>query len=163
MTLPPYAQALGLIVEPGEDAPVYLMPFEHRVIGRPGFLHGGVDSKGRSELTERFQGGKSRILISTDAGGTGLNLQAASLVVNFDLPFNPAKLAQRVARAHRMGQSGSVVVINLLCRNTVEEKLVKMLKDKQGLFDEVFGDISDPSQAKPSAQLSLRELLKELV
>lgn len=42
MTLPPYAQALGLIVEPGEDAPTYLMPFEHRVIGRPGFLHGGA-------------------------------------------------------------------------------------------------------------------------
>ncbi len=129
----------------------------------PAFLHGGVDAQGRRELVERFQEGKSRILISTDAGGTGLNLQAASLVVNYDLPFNPAKLAQRVARAHRMGQQGSVVVINLLCRNTVEEKLLKMLKEKQGLFDDVFGDISDPSQVKPSAQLSLRELLKELV
>jgi uncharacterized protein (TIGR00369 family) len=42
VTLPPYAQALGLIVEPGEEAPTYLMPFEHRVIGRPGFLHGGA-------------------------------------------------------------------------------------------------------------------------
>ncbi|MCC7478236.1 transposase [bacterium] len=127
------------------------------------FLHGGVDAQGRRELVERFQAGKSRILVSTDAGGTGLNLQAASLVVNYDLPFNPAKLAQRIARAHRMGQQGSVVVINLLCRNTVEEKLVKLLKEKQGLFDDVFGDISDPSQVKPSAQLSLRELLKELV
>ena len=42
MTLPPYGEALGLIVEPGDEAPVYLMPFEHRVVGRPGFLHGGA-------------------------------------------------------------------------------------------------------------------------
>jgi len=60
-------------------------------------------------------------------------------VVNFDLPFNPAKLNQRIARAHRIGQRETVFVVNLLCRNTVEEKLLRILREKQELFDDVFG------------------------
>jgi SNF2 family DNA or RNA helicase len=105
------------------------------------------------------------VFVSTDAGGTGLNLQSASLVVNYDLPFNPAKLNQRIGRAHRLGQKETVFVVNLLCRNTVETKLLKMLKEKQALFDDVFGEISDPMQAKAATpvQRSLRELLLELL
>jgi SNF2 family DNA or RNA helicase len=131
----------------------------------PGFLHGGVPAPKRQELVQRFQNGQDRILISTDAGGTGLNLQAASLVVNYDLPFNPAKLAQRIARAHRIGQKQTVFALNLLCRSTVEEKLLRIIKEKQELFDDVFGDISDPAQARPavSYQRSLRELLAVLL
>lgn len=131
----------------------------------PGFLHGGVPAKHRQELVERFQAGTDRVLISTDAGGTGLNLQAASLVINYDLPFNPAKLLQRIARAHRIGQKNTVFALNLLCRATVEEKLLRILKEKQELFDDVFGDISDPAQARPAVgyQRSLRELLAVLL
>lgn len=131
----------------------------------PGFLHGGVPVKQRQELVQRFQDGRDRVLISTDAGGTGLNLQAASLVVNYDLPFNPAKLAQRIARAHRIGQKQTVFAVNLLCRATVEEKLLRILKEKQELFEDVFGDISDPQQARPAIgyQRSLRELLAVLL
>jgi SNF2 family DNA or RNA helicase len=129
---------------------------------KPAFLHGGIRTQDRPALVESFQQGRDRILISTDAGGTGLNLQAASLVVNYDLPFNPAKLSQRVARAHRMGQTGTVVVVNLLSRSTVEEKLVRILSEKRELFQDVFGDISDLSQAS-SQQLNIRELLRELV
>ncbi len=131
----------------------------------PGFLHGGVPALKRQELVQRFQDGQDRVLISTDAGGTGLNLQAASLVVNYDLPFNPAKLAQRIARAHRIGQKQTVFALNLLCRATVEEKLLRIIKEKQALFDDVFGDISDPAQARPAVgyQRSLRELLAVLL
>jgi SNF2 family DNA or RNA helicase len=131
----------------------------------PGFLHGGLKPPQRATLVERFQAGEDRVFISTDAGGTGLNLQAASLVVNFDLPFNPAKLNQRIARAHRLGQEMTVFVANLLCRGTVEAKMLKILQEKQDLFDDVFGDISDPTQprSKPPQQRTLRELLRELV
>jgi SNF2 family DNA or RNA helicase len=129
---------------------------------KPAFLHGGIPSTQRPAMVERFQQGRDSILISTDAGGTGLNLQAASLVVNYDLPFNPAKLSQRVARAHRLGQTGTVIVVNLLSRNTVEEKLVRILAEKRELFQDVFGDISDLSQAG-GQQLNIRELLRELV
>jgi hypothetical protein len=84
-------------------------------------------------------------------------------VVNFDLPFNPAKLAQRIGRAWRLGQQNTVVVVNLLCRATVEEKLLAILKDKQALFD--FGELSDPDDlggAQPQPR-TLRELLTEMV
>jgi superfamily II DNA or RNA helicase/REP element-mobilizing transposase RayT len=128
----------------------------------PAFLHGGVPANQRPEMVRRFQDGRDRILVSTDAGGTGLNLQAASLVVNYDLPFNPAKLSQRIARAHRLGQTGSVVVVNLLSRGTVEEKMVRILSEKRELFQDVFGEISDQSQIK-GQQLNIRELLREVV
>jgi SNF2 family DNA or RNA helicase len=127
------------------------------------FLHGGVSAKERAALVQRFNEGGARVFISTDAGGLGLNLQAASLVVNFDLPFNPAKVAQRMSRAHRMGQEETVFAVNLLCRSTVEERLMGVLREKQALFDDVFGDISDPDQPHAFQQLSLREMLKLLV
>ena len=132
---------------------------------QPSFLHGGLKAQERARLVERFQQGADRVFISTDAGGTGLNLQGASMVVNYDLPFNPAKLNQRIARAHRMGQQQVVMVLNLLCRGTVERQLVKILKEKQNLFDDVFGDISDPDQPRAVGpqQRTLRELMRELL
>jgi len=131
----------------------------------PSFLHGGLKAEERARLVERFQHGEDRVFISTDAGGTGLNLQSASLVVNYDLPFNPARLNQRIARAHRLGQQQTVIVLNLLCRGTVETKLLKILKQKQNLFDDVFGEISDPDQPRAAApqQRTLRELMRELL
>jgi SNF2 family DNA or RNA helicase len=67
-----------------------------------------------------------------------------------------------VARAHRIGQKSTVIVVNLLSRNTVEEKLVRILSEKRELFQDVFGDISDLAQAS-GQQLNIRELLRELV
>ena len=130
-----------------------------------GFLHGGIPTDKRQPLLERFTRGEDRVFVSTDAGGTGLNLQAASLVVNYDLPFNPARLNQRIARAHRLGQQQTVFVVNLVCRNTIETKLLAILKEKQQLFDDVFGEISDPAQqrAPAAAQRSLRELMWALI
>jgi SNF2 family DNA or RNA helicase len=127
----------------------------------PAFLHGGLDSKQRNAVIEQFVSGQARVFISTDAGGVGLNLQNASLVVNFDLPFNPAKLSQRIGRAWRLGQQNTVVVVNLLCKSTVEESLLRILEEKRALFDDVFGELSDPDQARPALaqQRTLRELL----
>jgi len=80
------------------------------------------------------------VFLSTDAGSTGLNLQAASLIINMDIPWNPAVLEQRIARIHRMGQKNSVSVINFVSLNTIEHRMLDVLKFKtslaQGILDQ---------------------------
>ncbi len=93
-------------------------------------LHGGVPSGGRGRLIDRFRDDpKCQVFLSTDAGGVGLNLQAASHVVNLDLPWNPAVLAQRIARVHRLGQREAVNVVLLVSEGSFEER---MGCDRQG-------------------------------
>jgi SNF2 family DNA or RNA helicase len=76
-----------------------------------------VPSKHRGALIEKFRlDPECKVFLSTDAGGVGLNLQAASAVVNFEPPWNPARLEQRIGRVHRLGQSRSVHVVHLLTR-----------------------------------------------
>lgn len=79
-----------------------------------------------------------RVFLSSESGGVGLNLQAASVVVNLDLPWNPAKLEQRIARAWRKHQTNRVNVINLVSENTLEHRMLATLKFKQGLADVVL-------------------------
>jgi superfamily II DNA/RNA helicase len=80
-----------------------------------------------------------KVFLSTDAGGTGLNLQAADCVVNFELPWNPAKLNQRVGRVNRIGQTSKCVnVVNLICKDSIEEKIMAGLQMKTDLFKGVF-------------------------
>ena len=131
------------------------------------YLHGGVDSREREILVREFQAGKHKIFLSTDAGGVGLNLQAASLVINFDLPWNPAKLDQRISRAHRLGQEGPVNVINLLMSGSIEENLVRILERRKRLFHEVFSAWEEggkPEQITIEKYLKdTRELVEELL
>jgi superfamily II DNA/RNA helicase len=102
-------------------------------------LHGGLSGKDRKEALEQFKTDPAcRVFLSTDAGGTGLNLQNADTVVNLELPWNPAVLEQRIARVHRMGQSRPVRVVNLVTRGTIEERVLRTLEAKQGLFTGIF-------------------------
>ncbi len=99
------------------------------------FLHGGVPSKKRKDLMDNFmENPQSRVFISTDAGATGLNLQAASLLINLDLPWNPAVLEQRIARIYRIGQKRNVQIINMVARDTIEERMLLTLNFKSELF-----------------------------
>jgi superfamily II DNA or RNA helicase len=110
-------------------------------------LSGDVPSAKRGALVERFfNDDKCKIFLSTDAGGVGLNLQAASLVVNLDLPWNPAVLDQRIARAHRHGQPHTVNVINLVAKGTIEERMLDTLAAKRNVFAGVFGDEESPAE-----------------
>lgn len=98
------------------------------------FLHGGVPSAKRKGLIDRFRDDPDcRIFLSTDAGSTGLNLQSASLLINIDLPWNPAVLEQRIARIYRLGQQNPVQIINMVARNTIEERMLATLKFKSNL------------------------------
>ncbi len=110
-------------------------------------LTGAVPSAKRGALIERFfEDPDCRVFLSTDAGGVGLNLQAASLVVNLDLPWNPAVLEQRIGRAHRHGQLNSVHVVNLIAQGTLEERMLDTLAAKRNVFAGVFGTEEAPEK-----------------
>ncbi len=112
-------------------------------------LTGDVPSARRGDLIQKFFDDPAcRVFLSTDAGGVGLNLQAASLVINLDLPWNPAVLEQRIARAHRLGQPSSVQVINLVAKDTIEERMLDTLAAKKNVFASVFGAEEAPSAIK---------------
>lgn len=99
------------------------------------YLHGGIPSDKRKGLLDEFRENPlCRVFLSTDAGGVGLNLQSASLIVNIDLPWNPAVLEQRIGRIHRHGQKRSVNVINLISRDSIEHRMLDVLKFKSSLF-----------------------------
>lgn len=93
----------------------------------------------RSALVERFRD-HAEILISTEAGAEGLNLQFCSLVVNYDLPWNPQRIEQRIGRCHRYGQKHDVVVVNFLNqKNAADLRVFQLLSEKFHLFEGVFG------------------------
>jgi SNF2 family DNA or RNA helicase len=129
-------------------------------------LHGGLPGKDRKAVLEQFQADPAcRVFLSTDAGGTGLNLQVADTVVNLELPWNPAVLEQRIARVHRMGQSKPVRVINLVTRGTIEERVLQTIGQKQDLFAGVFAgdedEIAFTAVTQPKFLDAVRELLQK--
>ena len=97
---------------------------------------GSVPGDKRGALVEQFHDDPDcRLFLSTDAGGVGLNLQhAAAVVVNMDVPWNPAVLEQRIGRVHRMGQSRGVQVINFVGQGSIEEGMLSVLAFKKSLF-----------------------------
>ncbi len=108
------------------------------------YLHGGVPSVKRGDLINHFTDNPDcRVFLSTDAGSTGLNLQAGSIIINLDLPWNPAVLEQRIARIYRLGQERNVQVINLVARETIEEKMLDKLRFKSAMFEGVLDNGED--------------------
>jgi superfamily II DNA or RNA helicase len=98
-------------------------------------LNGSIPSKGRGALMKRFREDPScMVFLSTDAGGVGLNLQSGSVVINMDIPWNPAVLEQRIGRVHRLGQRRAVRVINFVSKASIEERILDLLKFKKSLF-----------------------------
>ncbi len=93
----------------------------------------------RSALVDYFRE-QGRIMIATEAGAEGINLQFCSLVVNYDLPWNPQRIEQRIGRCHRYGQKHDVVVVNFLNRkNAADQRVYELLSEKFQLFEGVFG------------------------
>lgn len=118
-------------------------------------LDGSVPQRKRQTLVAQFQSDpNTRIFLTTNAGSSGLNLQAANTIVNVDLPWNPAVLEQRIARAHRMGQTRPVSVFVLVTEATIEENLLTTLSSKRDLAmaaldpDSQVADVDVRSQAE---------------
>ncbi|MGH1502043.1 MAG: DEAD/DEAH box helicase [Acidimicrobiales bacterium] len=103
-------------------------------------LHGGLDVSKRAALVDRFQAGTIDVLVlSLKAGGTGLNLTAATQVIHYDRWWNPAVEDQATDRAHRIGQTRSVTVHRLVTEGTVEDRVAQLLANKRALADAVVG------------------------
>ncbi len=129
-------------------------------------LHGGVPSRNRGALMEKFRrNAECRVFLSTDAGGVGLNLQAASAVVNFEPPWNPARLEQRIGRVHRLGQAHPVHVVHLLTKDSIEERVWETLKLKKSLFAGVFdsptGEVSFAALGRKSVLQAVKEIFAD--
>ena len=133
-----------IVIEGGEKVVIFsqwlrMNELVERVLESNGIgyvhLNGGVPSKERRGLMTRFkEDAGCRVFLSTDAGGVGLNLQSGSVVINMDIPWNPAILEQRIARVHRMGQKKTVRVINFISRNSIEERILDLIRFKKSLF-----------------------------
>lgn len=121
-------------------------PLQHflaGIFGRPGLvLHGETHVKDRRGLVERFQreDGPPFFILSLKAGGTGLTLTEAAHVIHFDRWWNPAVENQATDRAYRIGQKRNVLVHKFVCRGTVEEKIDRLIADKQALAADVLAD-----------------------
>ena len=125
------------------------------------FLHGGVSKQGRDRMVEAFQDGTATsplLLVSLKAGGTGLNLTAASQVVHYDRWWNPAVEDQATDRAWRIGQSRTVFVHKLVCEGTVEERIDALINDKRKLADAVVGTTGEAWLSELSTD-ELRDLV----
>jgi SNF2 family DNA or RNA helicase len=119
-----------------------LAHFQATLGGEAIFLHGGTPKARRDEMVRRFQSeprGPRVFVLSVKAGGTGLNLTAASHVFHFDRWWNPAVEDQATDRAYRIGQTRSVQVHKLLCAGTVEEKVDRLLEQKRTLASKIVG------------------------
>ena len=143
------------------------------------YLHGGVPSQKRKSLFDNFNNDPDcRVFLSTDAGSTGLNLQSASMLVNLDIPWNPAILEQRIARIHRLGQKKNVSIINFVSKDTIEERMLSLLGFKSSLakgildlgedtifmgddkfrkFMQTVNEMTEPSEATPAHTISAGE------
>lgn len=136
-------------------------------------LHGGMNLEARIQAEAEFRD-RTQILVSTEAGGEGINLQFASLMVNYDIPWNPNRLEQRMGRIHRYGQQKEVHIFNVVAGNTIEGEVLKGLFQKLDEIraamgsDRVFDVIQEVLYGKPLAELILeaiagRRTLEEIV
>jgi superfamily II DNA or RNA helicase len=117
-------------------------------------LNGGMDLDARTRAQRAFAG-DARVLISTDAGGEGLNLQFCHVIVNFDVPWNPMRLEQRIGRVDRIGQRKVVRAFNFVLEDTVEHRVRDVLEHKLAVIAEEFGvdkaaDVMDSVDVEPA-------------
>jgi ERCC4-related helicase len=117
----------------------------------------------KAALVERFAGNDADVLISTEAGGEGINLQFCSLLINYDLPWNPQKVEQRIGRVHRYGQKHDVVIVNFINRrNRADNRVFELLSEKFRLFEGVFGASDEILGAIVSSDIDIERRIYEI-
>jgi len=104
-------------------------------------FHGGHSSEEKEQIVERFED-EGGVLVSTDAMSEGRNLQFCNIMVNYDLPWNPMRVEQRIGRIHRIGQKRDVYIFNMALKDTVEEYVLERLYHKIDLFQQTVGELS---------------------
>jgi SNF2 family DNA or RNA helicase len=125
---------------------------------------GEVPQQQRRVEIRRFKDSpECRLFLSTESGGLGLNLQNANVVINLDLPWNPARLEQRIARAWRKHQTRTVQVINLVCEHSIEHRMMQLLSQKKVLAEGVLDGENLKSMELPSGRAAFMERLEGLM
>ncbi|MDC3413409.1 DEAD/DEAH box helicase [Aquibacillus sp. 3ASR75-11] len=119
-------------------------------------FRGGFKRSKKDWMRQLFQN-HAQVLIATEAGGEGINLQFCNNMINYDLPWNPMRLEQRIGRIHRFGQQEDVHIYNLAIRNTMEEHVLTLLYEKIQLFEKVVGNLDSIL-----AELNIKDMEKEM-
>jgi SNF2 family DNA or RNA helicase len=101
---------------------------------------GGMSLKQKDEAIAAFRDDVS-VLLASETGGEGRNIQFANAIVNYDLPWNPMKIEQRIGRIHRIGQTQDVFIFNFCLKGSIEEYILRILHDKINMFELVVGEI----------------------
>lgn len=113
---------------------------QHGITSVP--FQGGFKRSKKDWMTQLFKN-HAQVLIATEAGGEGINLQFCQHVVNYDLPWNPMRIEQRIGRIHRIGQEKDVYIYNFTIENTIEEHILKLLYEKIQLFENTIGKLDE--------------------
>ncbi|MGD8549199.1 MAG: C-terminal helicase domain-containing protein, partial [Desulfobacterales bacterium] len=103
-------------------------------------FHGGLNNRSKDEQINRFKE-EANILLTTEIGGEGRNLQFCHQMINYDLPWNPMKIEQRIGRIHRIGQDKEVTIYNLCAAGSAEDYILEVLDKKINMFELVIGEI----------------------
>lgn len=122
-------------------------------------FHGGLSALERTEAIRAFRG-DARVMISTHSGGEGHNLQFCHQMINYDLPWNPMQIEQRIGRIHRLGQKNKVIIFNLSATNTIEAYIIDLLAHKIRMFELVIGEL-DLVLGEMDSQGSFEDYLQE--
>ncbi|MEO3944241.1 SNF2-related protein [Gorillibacterium sp. CAU 1737] len=141
----------------------YLLKFlkDHGLSAVP--YRGGMNRGKKDWMMDLFRG-RAQVLVATEAGGEGINLQFCHHMINFDLPWNPMRLEQRIGRVHRLGQEHDVHIYNLSTRGTIEEHILNLLHEKINLFELVIGgldEILESMEQKAALENDLMKLVME--
>ena len=139
----------------------YLLKYfkDHGLIAVP--YRGGMNRGKKDWMMDLFRG-RAQVMVATEAGGEGINLQFCSNIINFDLPWNPMRVEQRIGRVHRLGQAKDVSIFNLCTLGTIEEHLVHLLHEKINMFELVIGEL-DTILEKLEQQASLESRLSKIL
>jgi SNF2 family DNA or RNA helicase len=123
---------------------------------------GGMNRGKKDWMMDLFRG-RAQVLIATEAGGEGINLQFCHHMINFDLPWNPMRVEQRIGRVHRLGQTEDVKIYNLCTLGTIEEHIVNLLHEKINLFELVIGELDHILERFEKGDGSLEQRLAKVL
>ncbi|MFX3633077.1 MAG: DEAD/DEAH box helicase [Candidatus Pristimantibacillus sp.] len=140
----------------------YLLQFfrTHNIVAVP--YRGGMGRGKKDWMMDLFRG-RAQVLIATEAGGEGINLQFCHHMINFDLPWNPMRVEQRIGRVHRLGQTEDVKIYNLCTLGTIEEHIVHLLHEKINLFELVIGELDHILEKFEKGEGSLEQQLARML
>lgn len=141
----------------------YLLKFlkDHGLSAVP--YRGGMNRGKKDWMMDLFRN-RAKVLVATEAGGEGINLQFCNHIINFDLPWNPMRVEQRIGRVHRLGQDKDVQIYNLSTKGTIEEHILSLLHEKINMFELVIGELDvilERMERKTSLETDLMKVIME--